>query len=347
MLLRQDKRYEFYQGGGNTMDFDGITLVTGAAGFMGSHLVEYLAGRGVRVRATARPRKDTSFFDNLGVEYVGADLTKPETLPPLFEGGVDRVFHLGAVCNFSTPYEQLYPINVKGVELITKHALEAQVKRYIHVGSTSVYAPYNGTPFSEDYLQDPTSSYGKSKRDGEKVVRGRIDEGLPAIITRPCTVYGPRCTDGAGKAFSRPTSITAIPGSGKQLLANIRAEDVAASVEYLSHLDEAVGEAYNISDNSNPTLEEALLLASEAFETKPPTMHLPLGIVKLAARVDGFVSKMKGKIPDLEYDAVTYLYEDYVVDNAKLKNTGYALIYPDFKESMKQMGEWYEDQAHH
>ena len=327
------------------MEFSGITLVTGAAGFMGGHLVERLARLGVRVRATARPRKDTSFFDNLGVEYIGADLTKPETLPLLFEGGVDRVFHLGAVCNFSTPYEKLYPINVKGVELITKHALDTKVKRYIHVGSTSVYAPYNGTPFSEDYPQEPTSSYGKSKRDGEKIVRKRIDEGLPAVITRPCTVYGPRCTDGAGKAFSRATSITAIPGSGKQLLSNIRAEDVAAAVEHLSHLDEAVGEAYNISDNSNPALEEALLLASKAFKTKPPKIHLPLGIVKIAARVDGFVSKMKGKIPDLEYDAVNYLYEDYVVDNTKLKGTGYTFIYPDFKESMKQMGEWYTSQA--
>jgi nucleoside-diphosphate-sugar epimerase len=327
------------------MDFDGITLVTGAAGFMGSHLVEYLAKLGVRVRATARPRKDTSFFNNLGVEYVGADLTKPETIPPLFEGNVDRLFHLGAVCNFSTPYEELYPINVKGVELITKHAIEAKVKRYIHVGSTSVYARYNGTPFSEDYRQDPPNSYGKSKRDGEKVVRKRIDEGLPAIITRPCTVYGPRCTDGAGKAFSRATSITAIPGSGKQLLSNVRAEDVAAAVEHLSHLDEAVGGAYNISDNSNPTLEVALTLASEAFGTKAPKMHLPLGIVKFAARVDGFVSKMKGKVPDLEYDAVNYLYEDYVVDNTKLKKTGYNFIYPDFRESMKQMGEWYKNQV--
>ena len=326
------------------MDFSGIALVTGAAGFMGGHLVERLVKLGVRVRATARPRKDTSFFDNLGVEYIGADLTKPETLPPLFEGGVDRVFHLGAMCNFSTAYEDLYPINVKGVELITKHALDAKVKRYIHVGSTSVYAPYNGTPFHEDYLKEPTSSYGKSKRDGEMIVRKRIDEGLPAIITRPCTVYGPRCTDGAGKAFSRATTITAIPGSGKQLLSNIRTEDVAASVEHLSHLDEAVGEAYNISDNSNPTLEEALLLASQAFGTKPPNVHLPLGIVKIAARVDGYISKMKGKIPDLEYDAVTYLYEDYVVDNTKLKNTGYSFIYPDFRESMKQMGEWYRDQ---
>ncbi len=326
------------------MNFDGITLVTGAAGFMGSHLVEYLSKFGVRVRATARPRKDTSFFDSLGVEYVGADLTKPETLPPLFEGNVDRVFHLGAVCNFSTPYEELYPINVKGVELITKHSLEAKVKRYIHVGSTSVYAAYNGTPFTEDYTQDPPNSYGKSKRDGEKVVRKRIDEGLPAIITRPCTVYGPRCTDGAGKAFSRATSITAIPGSGKQLLSNVRAEDVAAAVEHLSHLDEAVGEAYNISDNSNPTLKEALTLASEAFGMKAPKIHLPLGIVKVAARLDGFVSNLKGKVPDLEYDAVNYLYDDYVVDNTKLKKTGYNFIYPDFRESMKQMREWYNSQ---
>ena len=67
------------------MKFTGITLVTGAAGFMGSHLVEHLAKSGVKVRATARPRNDTSFFDRLGVQYVAADLTKPETVPPLFE----------------------------------------------------------------------------------------------------------------------------------------------------------------------------------------------------------------------------------------------------------------------
>src|SRR5512136_1490767 len=132
------------------MEFTGITLVTGAAGFMGSHLVELLAEKGVRVRATARPRKDTSFFDRLGVEYIGADLTKPETLPPLFAGNVDRIFHLGAICNFSTPYDKLFPTNVIGVEHITGLALEAGVKRYVHVGSTSVYGYYKGVPFRED-----------------------------------------------------------------------------------------------------------------------------------------------------------------------------------------------------
>jgi len=323
------------------MEFDGITLVTGAAGFMGSHLVEYLAKKGVRVRATARPRKETPFFDELGVEFVGADLTKPETLSALFEGNVDRVFHVGAICNFSTPYEQLRPTNVIGVEKITGLALEAGVKRYVHVGSTSVYGPYKGRPFTEDSDREPQDDYGRSKRDGENVVFRSIEKGLPAILTRPCTVYGPRCTEGAGKAFSRPTSISAIPGKGNVLLSNIRAEDVAGAVEHLSHMD-VVGQVFNLAEDSHPTVEESLVLAAEAFGMKPPKMHVPLLVVKNMARVQGFTARRKGKIPDLEFDAVRYLYDDYVVDNTRLKESGYELMYPDFTESMKQLKELYE-----
>ncbi len=139
--------------------------------------------------------------------------------------------------------------------------------------------------------------YGRSKRDGEDVVWQRVTQGLPAVVTRPCTVYGPGCTDGAGKAFSRPTSITAIPGSGKQLLANVRAEDVAAALEHLSHLEDAVGQAYNIVDDSRPTLEQALRLAAEVFGTKPPRLRLPVPLIKAVAWVDGTLSAWKGQGP--------------------------------------------------
>ncbi len=323
------------------MEYNGITLVTGAAGFMGSHLVEYLAKLGCRVRASARPRKDTSYFQRMNVEFRAADLTRPETLPPLFEGDVDRVFHMGAICNFSTPYEKLHPTNVLGVQHITRLAMIAGVKRYVHVGSTSVYGLYQGTPFTEDSPREPNDDYGRSKRDGEDVVWKRIKEGLPALITRPCTVYGPRCTDGAGKAFSRRTSIGAIPGHGRQLLSNVRAEDVAAALEHLSLLEDkvVVGQAYNIADDSHPTLEEALVLAAETFGGKPPKIHLPLGLVKVVARVQGWLAALMKKVPDLEYDAVQYLYDDYVVDNTKLKETGFTFLFPDFQESLKQMEE--------
>ena len=327
---------------GTIVHFEGTTLVTGAAGFIGRQLVEHLAALGAQVRATDLPREDTSYFHSQGVEFVAADLTRPESLPALFDGAVDRVFHLGAICNFSTPYQKLRPTNVLGVEHITRLALDAGVKRYVHVSSTSVYGPYHGTPFKEDGPRNPQDDYGRSKRDGEDIVWRRMEEGLAAVIARPCTVYGPGCSDGAGKVFSRPTSIGAIPGNGRQLLSNVRAEDVAAAVVHLSHLDEAVGKAFNIADDSHQTVEEALTIAAGTFGAKPPRLHLPLAVVKAFARIDGVVSRMRGRIPDLEYDAARYLANDYVVDNTMLKSTGYKLIYPDFVESMKQIGEWYE-----
>lgn len=324
------------------MTFDGISLVTGAAGFMGSHMVEYLVQKGIRVRATSRPRKDTSFFDRLGVEYVGADLTKPESLPALFQGEVDRVFHLGAICNFSTPYEKLQPTNVAGVKSLSHLALEKGVKRFVHVTSTSVYGRYRGRPFDEEDPREPCNDYGQSKKNGEDVIFERVKEGLPAVIARPCVVYGPRCNDGAGKVFSRPSSIGAIPGNGRQRLSNIRAEDTAAALLHLSLLDEARGEAYNLAEDTNPTLEEALVLAAKTYGIRPPTLHLPLSVVRIAARIGGFFAGLAGKIPDLEYDATEFLYDDYIVDNTKLKNTGFKLQYPDFTESMQQMQTWYQ-----
>jgi UDP-glucose 4-epimerase len=320
------------------MQFDGITLITGAAGFLGRHLAQRLAESGVLLRVAVRPGEDARFLLDLGAEVRSADLLDPETLPPLFEGGVDRVFHLAAICNFSTLYAVLHPTNVVAVERITQLAMRAGVKRYLQMSSSSVYGPHRGRPFLEDSERAPRDDYGRSKSAGEEVVWKGIAEGLPATIARPCTVYGPGCTDGAGKVFSRPTSIMAIPGSGRQRLSNVRVEDVAAASVHLSELDDAEGQAFNIADDSHPELGEALALAAEAFGSRPPRLHLPLGLVAALARLQGPVARLRGRIPDLELDAVRLLRDDYLVDNSKLKSTGYEFLYPDFRVSMKEIG---------
>ena len=319
------------------MSRDETTLVTGAAGFVGRHLVEHLLEKGAKVRATDRGREHEAFFARRGAEYVPADLTRPETLPPLFAGRVDRVFHLGAVCNFSTPYEALYPINVVGVERVTELALAHGVRHFVHCSSTSVYGRYRGTPFTEDGPRAPQDDYGRSKKAGEDRVFRAIERGLPAVVCRPCTVYGPGCTDGAGKAFSRRTSIPAIPGSGRQKLANVRVEDVARALVHLSEIDGIVGQAFNVADRSQPTLEAALRLAAKTFGGTPPRLHLPLGVLALVAKAQGLVAKRRRTIPDLESDAVRYLHDDYVVDASKLEATGFELLYPDFERSLAQM----------
>jgi len=320
------------------MEFAGTSLVTGAAGFVGRHLAECLAARGVRVRAAVLPREDAAPLEALGAEVVRADLTLPETLPPLFAGGVDRVFHLGAICNLSTPYAALRPVNVEGADRVARLALGAGVRAFVHVSSTSVYGAYRGVPFAEDAPHEPQDDYGRSKRDGEQAVWRVAAAGLAVVVLRPCTVYGPGCNDGAGKAFSRPTAIGAIPGSGQQRLANVRVEDVAAAAVHLSERDDSFGRAFNVADDSHPTLGDALRLAAEVFGTHAPRVRLPLAVVRLAARIEARRARRAGRIPDLELDAVRHLGGDYVVDNTRLREAGYRLLYPDFAASMRELG---------
>ncbi len=95
----------------------------------------------------------------------------------------------------------------------------------------------------------------------------------------------------------------------------------------------------------NPSQRKLMILrieqgwsAAEAFGSRAPGIHLPLGLVAAAASLKGAVAKLRGRIPDLELDAVRLLREDYIVDNSKLRATGYALLYPDFRASMQEIG---------
>lgn len=317
------------------MMYDKITLVTGAGGFIGSHIVSLLADSGVTVRATdmRAPARLPA-----GVQFMQADLRNRDDVTPLLEG-VDRIFHVAGICNLSTPYEKLRPVNVHAVDVITELALKKQVRRFVHMSSSSVYGLYNGTAFSEEAPCRPADSYGQSKFDGETIVRRRMAEGLQAVILRPCTVYGPGCNDGAGKVFSRPSDIPGIPGNGKQKLANVRVEDVSNAAIFLSQRDDAAGHIFNVSDDSSPTLEEALRLSAQVFRSRIKPVHVPLALLKIVARVEGAVAALRGKIPDLELEAVKYLYSDYIMDNSKLKNHGYKLLFPAFDTSMQELGE--------
>ncbi|MCW7491650.1 NAD-dependent epimerase/dehydratase family protein [Leptospira sp. 2 VSF19] len=319
------------------MKFTATTLITGANGFIGFELLKELSkDPKLKIRVTDLRNDRIQSLKNPNIEFFKSDIRKEEELRPLLDG-VDRIFHVAGICNLSTPYETLKPINVNAVDKITDLALEKKVKAYIHFSSSSVYGIYKGNPFQETDLCFPLDSYGKSKYDGEQIVNNKIPKGLKAVILRPCTVYGPGCNDGAGKVFSRPGKIAGIPGNGKQRLANIRVEDVASAAIYLSENESLFGEVFNIADDSHPSLEDALSLAAEAFGSKINKIHIPLSFLKVLAKLEEPIAKLRGKIPDLEYEAIKYLYNDYYMDNRKLKSVGYTLKYPDFENSILSM----------
>src|SRR5579859_4225792 len=105
-------------------------LVTGAAGFIGSHVVERFRKAGFEVRATDTVRADLSIARGAGAECVPSDVTDPATLPPLM-AGVEVVVHVAAIFNFAVPWELIHKVNVDGTTNVARAAAEAGVKRFV------------------------------------------------------------------------------------------------------------------------------------------------------------------------------------------------------------------------
>lgn len=319
------------------MKYTGITLITGANGFIGFELLKELSkDSNLKIRVTDIRDDKINLLKKPNIELIKSDIRNQKELSTLLNG-VDRIFHVAGICNLSTDFDRLKPINVDAVDKLTNIAVQNSVKAYVHFSSSSVYGTYNGNPFKETDVCNPKDSYAKSKYAGEQIVTERIKNGLKAIILRPCTVYGPGCNDGAGKVFSRPGQIAGIPGDGKKKLANVRVEDVARAAIYLSEKENTFGQIYNIADDDHPSLEEALELASKTFGSKINKIHIPLLLLKIISKLESPIAKLQGRIPDLEYEAIKYLYDDYYMDNEKLKSTGYKLLYPNFVSSMESM----------
>ncbi|MFB3828106.1 MAG: NAD-dependent epimerase/dehydratase family protein [Bryobacteraceae bacterium] len=159
-----------------------LALVTGATGFVGSHLAERLLGEGWQVRCLVRRTSSLRWLPP-GVETVYGDLAGGEGLREAVRDA-DTVFHVAGVTKARRTAEY-YEGNVRATANLLEAA--AGVPRLVHVSSLAAAGP--GADLSEDAPARPVSAYGRSKLEAEQLVRGR------AVIIRPPVVFGPRDTD--------------------------------------------------------------------------------------------------------------------------------------------------------
>lgn len=186
------------------MDWKGqIVLVTGAGGFIGSHLVEELVDRGAHVRAFVRynSRGDIGLLALLPaekqqtIEIVAGDLRDPHAVTHACQG-ITRLFHLGAL--IAIPYSYLHPYQVVETNILgTLHVLLAArgagVERVIHTSTSEVYGTARQVPISEDHPLQGQSPYSASKIGADKLVESfYCSYNLPAVTVRPFNAYGPR-----------------------------------------------------------------------------------------------------------------------------------------------------------
>src|SRR5215467_11621357 len=164
-------------------------LVTGANGFIGSHLVRELLDRGYEVSGLVRPTSDIRSLQGLPIRIFLGDVCEPETLVAPMQG-VHYIYHLAAKLMVDSR-EDFLQTNTEG----TKHMLEAarkyaadSLKRFLLVSSQAGAGPgTDTTPMDESAPMKPVSWYGQSKKEAEEAAQSC---GLPITIVRPSAVYG-------------------------------------------------------------------------------------------------------------------------------------------------------------
>lgn len=178
-------------------------LVTGAGGFIGSHLVERLAGEGAAVRAFVRytSRGDHGLLRHLSagvraqMEVVAGDLRDPNAVRRAVKGA-DVVFHLGAV--ISIPYSYVHPYetaetNFMGTLNVLLACRDHGTPRLVHTSTSEVYGTAVTVPMDEDHPLQGQSPYSASKIGADKLVESFYRSyDLPAVTVRPFNTYGPR-----------------------------------------------------------------------------------------------------------------------------------------------------------
>jgi len=249
----------------------GKVLVTGAGGFIGSHLTEELVKGGEEVRAFVRynSRNEKGWLEDLPeeiksyIEIVPGDLKDPEGVRKAVKGCV-KIFHLGAL--IAIPYSYVHPFNFIQTNVIgTAHVLTAcleenSIERIIHTSTSEVYGSAQYIPIDENHPLQAQSPYAASKISADKLAESYyLSFNLPVAIIRPFNTFGPRQSLRA----IIPTIISQAIGNKKIFLGNLRprrdflyVKDTVKGFIQIGRCDEAIGKVVNIGSGRNISIEE-------------------------------------------------------------------------------------------
>lgn len=246
-------------------------LVTGADGFIGSHLTEMLAKQGHQIKALSQYNS----FNHWGwleavdcldqIEVLNGDVRDPHYCKHITKG-VDVIYHLAAL--IAIPYSYVAPdsyvdTNIKGTLNICQAALDNQVQRVIHTSTSEVYGTAQYVPIDEKHPMQPQSPYSASKIAADAMAMSFYNAfELPLTIARPFNTYGPRQSARA----VIPTIITQIASGIKQIqLGDVSptrdfnyVEDTCRGFIALAESNKTLGETVNIGSNSEISIGDTL-----------------------------------------------------------------------------------------
>jgi dihydroflavonol-4-reductase len=256
------------------------TLVTGATGFVGSHVVRALLERGDDVRVTVRKTSTLDALEGLDVDRVTADVTDRRAMRRAVKG-VRHVFHIAGSTSLRATEESLFKANVTGTRVVMEACLEEGVERVVHTSSVSALgpAPRGSTadetqvPHAADLAGVP---YAAAKLAAEQEAMRAAAHGLPVVVVNPAHVLGAGDYLRSSTELVRRFLLRRIPAYVDGAINVVDVRDVAAGHLLADELG-VPGERY-ILGNRNYTWERLFADIGRFSGVEPPALKLPVAV---------------------------------------------------------------------
>jgi dihydroflavonol-4-reductase len=297
-------------------------LVTGATGFLGSHVARVLAERGERVRVLVRPGREGGHLEGLPVERVAGDLRDAASLTGAVRGA-DTVYHVAADYRlWARNPREIYESNVTGTRNLLEAARNERVARFVYTSTVATVAVPHGDSLPDERsvtsLGQMIGHYKRSKWLAEQEALQAARSGMPVVIVNPTTPVGP------GDAKPTPTGRTIVDFLNGRMPAYVDTglnwvpvEDAAAG-HLLAAERGVAGERY-ILGGENLSLKQVLDMLAVASDRPAPRVRLPHGVALAAGYADAGVSRLLGREPRIPLEGVRMARHNMFVDAGKAR----------------------------
>lgn len=317
-------------------------LVTGANGFVGSHICETLQTAGFDVRALVRKTSDLTNIKHLDLELTYGDLNDPDSLPAAIES-VEAIVNNAGVTK-ALDSNTFNRVNAEGSENILKATERSNpnIKRFIQISSAAASGPApSDTPIDEDYPPRPLTTYGKSKLAGEKAVLDYRDK-LPVTVLRPSAIYGPR--DKEMLSFFKAVSFKLKPtfGTGECYINFTYVKDLAQAVAKALTKDLPSGGVYFVAEKRRYSYSEAADIISDALGIKGLDIHVPAPVLRFAGKISEMVARWRNKASIFSADKALEMTQKYwLVDTSRIEQELGFVSPTSFRDGVMETVNWY------
>lgn len=320
-------------------------LVTGATGFIGSHVVDKLIADGFEVRCLVRKSSNNKWLDSNKVEFIEADFQDKSSLFKAVDG-VDYVFHIAGL-NFANKRGDYNIVNTIGTKNLIDavYAVGKPIKRFLYLSSQTASGPAESleNPVNEETPRNPVTAYGLSKKLAEDEVmayKGKI----PFTIIKPPAVIGPRDTAIYGFFKMMYMGFAGLIGLNKKYISVIHSEDLSKGIIAAAQSDNTIDQTYMLANDDfyhwdyiSDVFKEQM---NKSFYLK---VKIPDPIVLALGAVVGFSFEIFGKQSKFNYDkAIDFTREYWTCSSDKAKRDFGFSQSLSFEDGVKQTFQWYK-----